>query len=333
VKLSVALCTYNGARYLPAQLASIASQTRLPDELVARDDGSADATPAILEEFGSRAPFRVQLDLGGPRLGSTGNFERTISQCTGDVIALSDQDDVWLPGKLCALNRSFEDDPRVVLAFSDARLLSSKGQVISPSTWDALGFQTRARHRFAADPLRALLGRAIVAGCMLAFRADVRDALLPFPAELDAHEPMYHDRWISLVSAAIGRVVAIDEPLVEYRVHEEQQVGIRLLRVRRLTHPRLWRLAALTVSPRERDLRHGARVAQLAALTRRLQTTAQPSATSLGDIQACSRHLEARIKLPRAPWSRAAVVAAEWRSGGYRDWSLGASSAVIDLLR
>ena len=327
------MCTYNGARHLPKQLASIADQERQPDELVVRDDGSHDETPRILTGFSREAPFPVHLDLGGPRLGSTHNFERAIARCSSSLIALADQDDVWCTHKLKRLEREFDTDPRVSMVFSDARLLTGDGRVMSGSVWQTLGFHADARRMFAAHPLRALLGRAVVAGCMLAFRADARDTLLPFPPELEAHEPMYHDRWISLVLAAMGAVVAIDEPLVDYRVHAEQQVGIRVLRLRRLTHPRLWRLAALAVSPKERDLRHASRVAQLAALTRRLQAHGRVLPGSLADIAECSRHLQARTELPHARTRRLPVIAGEWRGGGYREWSLGVTSAITDLLR
>src|SRR5688572_14133745 len=99
-KFSVAMCTYNGARYLKEQLDSFTVQTRLPDELIVCDDGSSDETCQIVSTFAASAPFTVRLEVNQQTLGSTQNFAKAIQLCRGDLIALCDQDDVWLPGKL-----------------------------------------------------------------------------------------------------------------------------------------------------------------------------------------------------------------------------------------
>src|SRR5258708_37621369 len=98
--LSVAMCTYNGARFLPEQLESIAAQTKLPDELVVCDDRSTDGSVEIIRSFAQRAPFEIRLDINANNLGSTKNFEKAIGLCQGEIIALADQDDVWCPQKL-----------------------------------------------------------------------------------------------------------------------------------------------------------------------------------------------------------------------------------------
>src|ERR671927_271278 len=99
-KFSVAMCTYNGARFVREQLASIAAQTRPPDELVVCDDCSTDATLECIREFARTAPFPVRVVENEKNAGSTKNFERAVELCEGDFIALADQDDVWLPEKL-----------------------------------------------------------------------------------------------------------------------------------------------------------------------------------------------------------------------------------------
>lgn len=93
LRISVALCTHNGSAYLTEQLASIAAQTRLPDELVVCDDRSSDDTPRLLADFAARAPFPVQVVVNSENLGSTAKFAKAISLCQGDFIALSDQAD------------------------------------------------------------------------------------------------------------------------------------------------------------------------------------------------------------------------------------------------
>src|ERR1019366_197610 len=94
-RISVALCTYNGERFLSQQLASIGKQTRLPDELVVCDDSSTDRTVAIVREFAASVSFPVRVFENQRNLGSAANFERAIRLCDGDLIALSDQDDIW----------------------------------------------------------------------------------------------------------------------------------------------------------------------------------------------------------------------------------------------
>src|SRR4029077_8380451 len=110
-RLSIAMCTYNGARFLPEQLESIAAQTRLPDELVVCDDGSADESAEIVRNFGKNAPFPVRLELNEKNLGATKNFEKAIGLCQGDLISLADQDDVWKPQKLSKLWLVFQENP------------------------------------------------------------------------------------------------------------------------------------------------------------------------------------------------------------------------------
>ena len=103
MKISIALCTYNGEKFLREQLDSFSVQTRLPDEVVVGDDCSTDRTVEILEEWAKTAPFRVEIVRNPQNLGYEKNFEQTMLRCTGDVIFPSDQDDVWLPEKLSRL--------------------------------------------------------------------------------------------------------------------------------------------------------------------------------------------------------------------------------------
>jgi len=98
--VSIALATWNGARFLRDQLASYECQTILPTELVISDDGSTDRTLEILAEFARSATFPVRILSGGERLGFADNFFRAANACTSQFIAFSDQDDVWLPKKL-----------------------------------------------------------------------------------------------------------------------------------------------------------------------------------------------------------------------------------------
>lgn len=107
--LSIAMCNYNGAQYLQQQLNSISAQTRLPDELFICDNCSSDTTVEIIYGLSRKAPFPVRLYLNEVNLGTTRNFAKTIGLCEGDVIALSDQDDVWHQDKLLRIDANFVD--------------------------------------------------------------------------------------------------------------------------------------------------------------------------------------------------------------------------------
>ena len=111
LRISVAMCTFNGGRYLEQQLESIAEQTQQPCELVVCDDGSTDDTIAILKRFKANAPFPVTVVENAVRMGSTSNFDQAIGMARGEFIALCDQDDRWLPHKLERLSDCLVENP------------------------------------------------------------------------------------------------------------------------------------------------------------------------------------------------------------------------------
>src|SRR4051794_13032642 len=117
MKFSIAMTTFNGERYLREQLDSLSAQDRLPDELVVCDDGSSDGTLEMVRAFAASSPFEVRLVENDERLGVTGNLEKAISLCDGELIALCDQDDVWRSDKLQRLEQMFIAKPRLGLVF------------------------------------------------------------------------------------------------------------------------------------------------------------------------------------------------------------------------
>jgi len=219
-RLSVALATYNGAAYLEEQLESIAWQTRLPDELVVRDDGSADDTVAILRAFAARAPFPVRVLERGDNLGYARNFGAVLAACTGDLVALSDQDDVWRPEKVARLEAALGDDPGALLAFSDLELVDGDLRPLGKTMWQhvRLDAATQARYAqgWAASPL---LTTYHVTGAAALVRASLLELALPVVLAY------YHDGWLALLAVLTGRAVPVPEPLVLYRQHGRNQIG------------------------------------------------------------------------------------------------------------
>src|ERR1700677_1057663 len=142
-RVSVAMCTYNGSRYVSEQLLSIASQGRVPDELVVCDDGSVDNTVDLLDEFASQAPFQVRILVNDQTLGPAKNFEKAILLCQGEIIALADQDDIWRTQKLEVLIRAFEQNPGAAYVFSDAEMADELGHPQGQKLWDAVSFREK----------------------------------------------------------------------------------------------------------------------------------------------------------------------------------------------
>jgi glycosyltransferase involved in cell wall biosynthesis len=220
MNLSIALCTYNGAVYLKEQLESIAAQTRAPDELVISDDQSADDTLRLIEEFAATAGFPVRLSVNESNLGTAKNFEKAISLCRGDVIVLCDQDDVWHSDKLESVERIFEAKPQLSLVFSNAELVDETLRLFEKTLFDWVHFDGQKQRLVKSG--RALdlqLRENLVVGCTVAFRAHLKELVLP----ISGAGPLVHDGWIVLLVAAVGEIDFINRPLLKYRQHSAQQ--------------------------------------------------------------------------------------------------------------
>lgn len=220
--ISVALCTYNGERFLEKQLTSLTVQSRVPSELVVCDDGSSDNTLSIIERFARTAPYPVRVHRNQDNLGSTKNFEQAIRLCTGSLIALCDQDDIWLPGKLMSLSSLLSRCPSAVAAFSDADLIDSNDDRLGRRLSDVYGMPSVQDECIPRQELvRALIHRPFISGATLMIRAAAREFCLPMS------NLWVHDAWMSWMFALYGKLAVVNEPLVLYRIHEGQQIGLR----------------------------------------------------------------------------------------------------------
>jgi hypothetical protein len=221
MKLSIALPTYNGEKYLRPQLESISAQTRLPDELIITDDASVDGTLAIAEAFRSSAPFPVLIFRNRTRLGCNGNFAEAISRCSGDVIALSDQDDVWKSRHVERLMQPFLQDEAVSLVVANSDYVDENLNPTGTTLWSAVRFTAADALRVHRGPtLRQWLKHHIVAGHALAFRAKLTVLILPF-------ERSTYDQWLGIVCAACGKVIMDEEIVTLHRQHATQTMGHR----------------------------------------------------------------------------------------------------------
>lgn len=220
LSLSIALASYNGERYIGQQLDSIARQTRLPDELIISDDASADSTLAVVLHFARHAPFPVRLLKGREHLGTTRNFESAIRACSGDIIFLCDQDDVWYSNKIEIIEERFITAPSTGAVFTDADIVDQDLNPLAQRLWKAFKFSPKEQAQIrASDALEVLLKHPVVTGATMAFRSTYRDLVLPLPATL-------HDAWIALLIGATSSLDPLPVPLIAYRQHGGNQFGL-----------------------------------------------------------------------------------------------------------
>jgi len=317
MRISIALCTYNGGRFLAEQLASIGAQTRPPDELVVCDDASADDTVAIARAFAARAPFRVRVEVNPTNLRSTANFARAIGLCTGDVIALSDQDDVWLPHKLDTLARALAAAPDAGFAFTNAAVVDDRLVPLGYTLWDAIRFGRAEQERFRrGGAFAGLLRKYRVTGATMAFRTAYRDLILPIPCD------WVHDAWIALVIAAVAPCVPVAECLIRYRQHPAQQLG----EAKRGLYGQYRVARTMTRATYE------AVAARYADALSRLQSVPGVAPEHLGKLAGKVNHFRRRTAMREPGAWRLPLVWGEIRRGNYRRFSLGWKAVAQDLL-
>jgi hypothetical protein len=223
VNVSVAMATYNGARFIQHQLDSLARQTLLPTELVVTDDGSSDSTLEIVERFATTAPFPVRLFRNNPRLGYAENFLHAVSLCDSPLIAFCDQDDEWVAHRLETIVPFFSN-PEVMLVTHTASLWD--GEQLTGEFFPQFE-RTTIHAPVSLDPFSLFPGFSIV------FRAEIlkyiSSSMRPrHMLNLGSHEdpePMAHDNWVTFLAAGIGATVTIAESLIRYRQHGNNTKG------------------------------------------------------------------------------------------------------------
>jgi glycosyltransferase involved in cell wall biosynthesis len=317
-ELSIAMCTYNGSRFLGEQLDSIAVQSRLPDELVVCDDGSTDETVEILERFARRAPFVVRLEINPKNLGSTKNFEKAISLCRGEIIALADQDDVWYPNKLDLMQSTFLGRPSVGVVFSDADVIDENQVSLGFRLWTSAGF-TPVWQKDVSSGLgtRVLLNRNVVTGATMAFLSKLRNLVLPIP------ENWVHDGWIALLVSVFADLALIREPLIRYRKHAGQQIG-----------PAAYTLSERLARARRTGAEQYCTLAQQFMLAHdRLSISGDDSRVQavLPQLEMKIKHLNTRAQMATHGVSRLPRVLEELLLRHYHRYSDGWKSAAKDL--
>lgn len=200
--ISVCMATYNGEKYIREQLDSILVQLAEDDELVISDDLSSDKTIEIIQSY---KDMRIKLYIHRENHGFVRNFENALKHVRGDIIFLSDQDDVWMPDKVEVTTAALKNCDFTV---SDCITINENKQVISRSRIQDYNIKTG---------FWRLMVKTRYLGCCMAFKRNVLDAALPFPNNAYLME---HDLWLATVAEFYFKTAVIRKPLIQYRRHE-----------------------------------------------------------------------------------------------------------------
>lgn len=289
----------------------------LPCELIVCDDGSSDSTSEIVRSFAQGAPFPVRFIRNQQTLGSTKNFTQAICLCRGDAIALCDQDDVWRKDKLQRMADVLDGEPAVGGVFSDATLVDENSQPLPQSMWEQRRFDARlqaALNDRQAAPLQ-LMERNVVTGATFMFRSHFVLQVIPIPPE------WVHDAWIALLIATQATLRALPARLMSYRLHGEQQIGIKPVSWHHPLHDERKKALAF----------HDTLIERWRSMTERLVALAADPLV-IGHAQERLKFLEARTALRQQdPLSR--FVSATVTLPGYFKFSKGLLSYCRDLTR
>lgn len=220
-KISVALCTYNGEKFIKEQLDSILNQTLKVDEIIICDDKSTDKTIEIIKQYIKKFPEIIKLYQNETTLKSTKNFEKAISICSGSILFLSDQDDVWLDTKVEAYVNYFNQNTNIKVIASNGFCIDEQSKINEKySLWDLPEFLKE--QNTIIDYFKTITFFANLAtGASMALKREIVSQVLPFPVVKN----LYHDEWIATIASFQNAFVLLNEKYFSYRIHSNQQVG------------------------------------------------------------------------------------------------------------
>ncbi len=210
--VSVAMCTYNGEKYIKEQLDSILGQSYGNLEIIITDDGSRDATVSIIQRYREKDD-RIKLYENEQNLGFVKNFEKAIGLCGGEYIALADQDDIWKKDKIKTFVNGIGEN---VLIYSDAILIDGASNPIGKE----LIRPTNNLVKGACN--KAFLLANCMSGNTLMFKKELVAHILPIPQTIS-----FHDIWIAFVASTYATITFTEEAQTYYRRYDEQVTKAR----------------------------------------------------------------------------------------------------------
>lgn len=200
-KISVAMATYNGERYIKEQIDSILENLQEIDEIIISDDGSKDSTREIIKSYEDK---RIKL-IEGPKKGVKQNFANAIQNTTGKYIFLADQDDIWMDNKV--------DKVLDVLKGEGVTLVVHDAQVFDSSN-DKILYESFFKYRNSGPGILKNIYKNTYIGCCMAFNSQIKEKILPIPNDIEMH-----DQWIGIINEKYGNSIFLDRKLIRYRRH------------------------------------------------------------------------------------------------------------------
>jgi glycosyltransferase involved in cell wall biosynthesis len=216
MKISVALASYNGEKYIVEQLESIRKQSLPVDEVIINDDCSTDKTISLIKGFITNHDLvNWKVFINKANLGFSKNFHEAVKQTTGDLIFLADQDDIWLSNKVETIQQTFILNKELKAVASRQMFIDANGGVIGKPK----NIINNKNSKLSYLPFDFFIGSSTIPGCTLCFTKEVKTFLNKFGAP-DLSKSFGHDWYYCVVAAAIGRFGLIDDVLIKRRMHE-----------------------------------------------------------------------------------------------------------------
>ncbi len=217
--VDILLATYNGGKFLSAQINSVLNQTYKDWHLLISDDRSNDATVEIVSEYIKRYPRQIKLFINETRLGSCQNFNRLLQISNSDHIMFCDQDDIWLPNKIELslkemVNTETKHPGTPILIHTDLKIINEKDIVIADSFWETIKLNPDKR------TVNDVLGTCNTNGNTILINKKLKDIIGSIP-----DKALMHDWWSAIVAAQFGLIVPLKKQTVLYRQHPDNAVG------------------------------------------------------------------------------------------------------------
>lgn len=226
MKISLLMATYNGEKYIVEQLKSIYNQTVNPDEVLIADDVSNDKTVKLIKNFIEQHSLKNwKLMINSSNKGYKKNFYDLIQQATGDVIFLSDQDDVWEKNKIELMTKELKKNKRIKSINATVKYVDSKLNPLEvklkPDFYNENLLYYKGNLEYLTDiPLSSIIVANITPGCAMCFSNDIKEEFLE---TYDFNLP--HDWHLNLLAAIHGGCFFMNEVLIKYRIHGNNAIG------------------------------------------------------------------------------------------------------------
>lgn len=318
LKYSVALCTYNGEKYIIEQLRSIIEQTIQPMQILISDDGSSDKTIELAQQFLSTAGIPFEIVKNKNTKGVTGNFCNAFSLCSEEIIFTSDQDDIWLNNKAETILSVFENNNDALLVFSDGLLVDDKLQPIGSNMWSSVGISKKML--IEKDWFSYLLNRCLVTGAAMAFKKSLIDEAEVIP------QSWLHDGWLAWKAVAKNGLYACDRKLILYRQHGNNVVGMSSMTSFKRIKNYFLRFHAK--DPNGRYIRYERYLALNNKMGHMFTKTQQK------ELKKCIHFWQELIGLERekSRIKRIGIIMHNWTNGNFRKYASGSRGALRILI-